>query len=210
VTIELEAPYLKDAHGVPFSKGSKLENLVMLHHNANRMLEAESLYWYSSSSQFGWQRTEPAAALLELSDWLTEVFRALEPENISYKHSFVETAIRSLEDAVKLCKAKLTPDHLVLDELTGVFADLTLGRKPYLYKIIGIAEPSVYEGQPISVAVKRFEECLRILESQARIAIASGEPIEYPLDQELVLQARALLTELDMRATLTESSEGGS
>jgi hypothetical protein len=196
-----------DVYGLPMSKGSKLQELVRLQRAIERLIDEEKIGWIITHSQFWVLRSEAGKAPKQFMEWATSVLEDLEENAMEGGYPTIETMVRELYAQARVYDERLTSNHDQLNGIAAAFVKLAGGRMHHLSKVLEIAEASVLEAQPLSVAAQRYYELLETLEAEERKSLTLFSTVDHPLDPKVVLELRAALAELELHLALDETSE---
>jgi hypothetical protein len=183
--------------GAPSAAAVEFYNLQKL--VQNRLAQSASLLSVGYIPASWRNRSSPVASVSKTAPWAAET---LEQIFVAGLHRFdpklVEPVAR-LASLAELYNRRLTPNHMLLDELLakalydGVGGHLDYDEFiAYELALISVANESIYEDQALSKAVERFDRLISFSEHEAGPA-KCGE-----------LESRATLTELELRLVLAE------
>jgi hypothetical protein len=136
----------------------------------------------------------PTERFRQTLTWATVMTEELERSGLSSADEVLTKNLQKLLTTALRCQERLTPNHLLMDELTLELMKACQAAPTLIYShyLLPIAEDSIYDDQPLSRAVERFDELIALL--------APTVP------EEALAPALSLLAELDLRATLAETA----
>jgi hypothetical protein len=166
-------------------------------------LDFEGLDWIGVSRRIRYlNRSEPVKSLGYFRQWSQQARQDIADHGYRGKTPTVEDLLSKYEEIVAHVEARLTADHLLLDAALVSVSALAQDHVKHLEEALRIAENAVYGDLPLSTAVTSFNRLVAEVEAQQLAHILLGRPRTVP--PEDITHARALLTELELRLTLTE------
>jgi DNA-binding NarL/FixJ family response regulator len=135
-------------------------------------------------------RGRPTVALKSQLKWVESMLTLLETRTPAMTETEAYAKLKALHGRVKSYSVRVTADHLLLDQVIAVLLAPYVQSGFKAMELIEAAEQAIYGGEPLTQTVKRFDSFV--------------EKVEAMLPFDDGSQAKVLLAELELRATLVE------
>jgi hypothetical protein len=145
----------------------KMEKLMTLERAFVYILEQEGLVWVlRDRGKRVLDRSTPVQTLADYTKWGEAAYEDLSVRGLCGTLPKAELILSEYRSLTAGYNAKLTAEHLLLDNLTLNLIRMTHRRTEYLVAALAIAEASIYEDQPLSTVVALFDQIVTELEQQ--------------------------------------------